>query len=217
MSEFDWRYWINDTDGTIFRGRPYQLSDYDHWHDGETATCYVGFYTGIYRNKPHILSDSRWYEYAEDSERLMAAHKAALDYPQPGDGGSTSPDQSPITRWWGDDPVTRAARRMGLAGVVTVNPWGDEYTIGYWAKDGATPEELDEARRDTRNAVEAYMTGDVWRIECEEYNRETGEWEMSDDMCEEWIGADIEAEFEREFPLSEFPSETLIADQPVSE
>jgi hypothetical protein len=211
MSEYNWRYDVT-ADGTIFRGRPYTMSEYDHWNDGEVSSCYVGFYTGNWRDQPQILNDSRWNEHAEDSERLMAAHKAALNYPQPGD--RVGSDQSPITRWWGNDPVTRAARRVGLAGVVTVHPWpGDEYVIGYWAKDGATAEELDDARRETRDAVESYMTGDVWRIEVEEYDRTTDEWTQVDDCCDEWIGSQIEAEFESEFGLTEFPAELLIEDR----
>jgi hypothetical protein len=213
MSDYEgkWRYDVM-SDGTIFRGKPYQLSEYDHWHDGETATCYVGFYTGNYRDKAHILSDSRWYEYAEDSERLLAAHKAALDYPQPGD--RVGSEQSAITRWWGSDPVTRAARRVGLSGVVHVQPWpGDEYVIGYWSRDDATDEQRAEDARNTANAVEAYMTGDVWRIEVEEYNRHTDQWEHADDVCEEWNCDEFDEAYLKESPLYEFPAELLIEDR----
>jgi hypothetical protein len=211
MSRTEWRYDVTP-DGTIFRGRGYELSDYDHWHDGETSSCYVGFYTGNYNNRPHILNDSKWNEHAEDSERLLEAYKAALNYPQPGDRAGSV--QSPITRWWGNDPVTRAARRVGLAGVVRVSPYpGDEYMIGYWSREGATDEARAADARATANAVEAYMIGDVWRIECEEYNTFTQKWEHADDVCEEWIGDDFDEAFAKEFPLTEFPAELLVEDR----
>lgn len=66
-----------------------------------------------------------------------------------------------------------------------------------------------------RDEIEAVYHGDIYRIECEEFQPGFGvgggDWTPSDEYPEEFYGEDkAEAEFARIFALTEFPADMLV-------
>lgn len=183
-----WRFDV-DSNGTIIRGRAYQLpSEWisDAWScywDGDWA---VGFYEEYARGR-RPLNDS------DECERAISAYQSAHNY--------------------GGDPHAALDR---LAERLTGNPEAQFICVGLdrgmdfyvlsWSGD---PDNV------WRDEIEAVNDGDIWRIEVEEYQPGMGPdgsgWVPCDEYPEEFYGeARAMTEFEKVFPLAEFPAERVL-------
>ena len=182
-----WRFHVNEHDGTITRGRKYQLPDDggDQWNWYWEGDMMVAFYDEGYPGIRGVHGD-------EDTHRAIMAYKNATNY-----------DSDP------DAALKRLAVRLtGNADadfiVVGLDRGTDLYALSW---DGDPDHEW-------RDEIEALWNGDVWRIEVEEnvcLLPGEYEWHPADDIYDEWYGEDkAQAAFEREFPLAEFPAERLI-------
>lgn len=195
MSEY--RFYVG-ANGTIQRGRAYRLPEgfdvWEHYWDGDHADALL---VDGWRERPIILCQT-----ANDyAGRLFEAIKRGM-----------TPDQCerwvrmfvPVECYREDCEHGHTARLLQ----VSVARGDDVWQVIDWP---ATDEDVAEVR----DSIEAHYTGDIWRIEVQEYQPDEEfqlddeHWTYTDDVCEEWIGTQIEAAFEREFPLAEFPAERL--------
>jgi hypothetical protein len=185
-----WQFHVS-ADGTITRGRKYQLPDDggDSWRwywDGDQM---VAFIDGYCRDGTYAVTQN------EDTDRALVVYRVEKAGERGAEGG-----------------LKRLAVRItGQADAdficVGLDRGTDLYALSW---DGDTDHEW-------RDEIEAVYNGDVWRIETERFEpryTEYGDeacWVPDDDICGEWYGEDkAEAAFVREFPLDEFPAELLI-------
>lgn len=184
----EWRFDVNPHDGTISRGRMYQLPEstesWQFYWDGSTI---AGFYDEGFRGKRIMDTDA-----TEDSERALAAYVTAANY-----GRDPHEALDAVAERISGDPDS-CFISVGL------NRGCDLY-VHSWNGD---------PNNEWRDEIEAVYNGDVWRVEVEEYDEGwPGNWRPADEMCEEWYGEDkARAGWEKAFPLAEFPAERVIGE-----
>jgi hypothetical protein len=192
MSEY--RYTVDEHDGTITRGRVYCLRDLgydmsDNWQsywDGDSIVAFTVYWRGY----PELngLGGAN-----TDNERAMEAWRKAREY---------GADES--------DALNRLARRItgnwdSTFIKVSLERDYDLYALS-WAGD---PD------NEWRDEIEAVNYGEIYRMETAAYNEAYPDnWEPQDDWCEEWYGeAKADEALERAFGLTEFPAELLIEER----
>lgn len=185
----EWRYDTTiDANGhvTITRGRAYQLpSDWTgdawshYWDGGGMCAFYDEGFRGL-----RIVDGAD----EGESEQALAAYRA---------------DREDVTGALDTLAQTMTGQEDARFIPVNIDRGVTLYALSYDGDPDGT----------WRDEIEAVACGDIWRIECEEY-RDYGlpdtenNWLPSDEYPEEFYGEDkARAEFERIFPLPEFPAD----------
>lgn len=183
----DYRFSVSEHDGTITRARLYRLGDEggDSWRWYWEGDGQVAFIDGDRRDGVYALTDN------EDTERAIAAFKAERDYDQSG-----ALDRVAVR-------ITEQSNARFIC--VGLDRGTDLYALAW----GGDP------NGEWRDEIEAVNWGDIYRIECEEFQPgfgvAGGDWVPADEYPEEFYGEDkAMAEFARIFPLTEFPADLLV-------
>jgi hypothetical protein len=197
----EWRFFVNEVTGDILRARLYQTpEDPDAWSfywDGDAG---VAFYDEGYRGlRPRAGME-------HEVARAMYAHDAVK-----GDqaGSATASTGHPLWRQY--DALDRVAVRItGNLDARFISVPLDRGMVLYALAWDGDPDNT------WRNEIEAVWSGDIWRIEVEQYipslGFDGGDWLPTEDFGEEWYGEDVaRAAYERNWPLAEFPAERTIS------
>lgn len=196
----EYRYTVDDHDGTITRGRVYCLRDTgcdtsDTWQWYWDGDGIVAFTEGWHVGRPEYHDQTGG---GDDTDRVIEAIKAHREY------GDDEPFIDMLNR-----PGGLAFRLTGNWGArfITVN-LDRAYDLYALSWDGDPDHEW-------RDEIEALHAGEIYRMETAAFNPAWPDnWEPQDDWCEEWYGQDkADAALERAFPLSEFPAELLVEDR----
>ena len=177
-----WRFWVNDNDGTIMRGRLYQLPDDDgdqwRWYwDGDGM---VAFIDGGYRDGTYAVTEN------DDTERAITAYRYS---------GSDALDK--LAPRLADNPEARFIK-------VSLDRGSDLYALA-WGGDpeGEWRDEIEAVYHGDVWRIEVEENVSLLPGEYE--------WHPADDVPEEAYGEDkAQAWFEKEFPLAEFPAHLLV-------
>ena len=193
MSEY--RFYVNDDDGTIFRGRAYRVDDPDVWSYYWDGFGPAAFYDEGFRGLR--LEDGTD---KDAGERVINAWHNAKGEDR---GAALKRVAERVSAEWGNPHPDRAD-------FIEVSlDWGMSLFVLVF---DATDEDWVRAYR---REIEAVWHGDIYRIEVEEYVRGGGlvadQWLPADDICAEFYGEEQrDAGFENAFPLTEFPAELTI-------
>lgn len=185
----DWHYDLSK-DGTVTRGRAYNIGDSDSWRNYWDGDGMVGFTVHYRPGGPDIemLAED------DDNHRAVAAWRAERNGERNSEGS-----------------LDRLAPRLTDSEdstfiCVSLEPALDFYVLA-WGGDA------DGAWRDE---IENVWHGEVYRFEVQEYvllaTKGWECWSPADDPCVESYGEDAAmVELRKMFPLNYFPAEVLVS------
>lgn len=181
------RYRFMIHDGAVYRSRIWQTDDAsDEWQHYWDGGEHVAFYDEYARGQ-HI---PEWAEPIE-SGRALTAHLSE----KRGERGSEGALDRLAERLTGQPESRFIMVGMDRGRDLFVLAWGGD------------------RNNEWRDEIEALNNGDVWYMEVQSFDPETGEWEDEDMPCENWFGEDKATQaWENEYPLAEFPAEHVLTE-----
>ena len=179
----EWRFFVNENDGTIYRGRLYRLPDDsgDTWRDYWDGDLMVAFIDGGYRDGTYAVTEN------DGTEQAITAY-----------------------RWSGEEALQRLAPRLAdNPDAVFIHVGLDRGMDCYalcWSGENAAEwcDEIEAVWHGDiwRIETEEYAPG---------MGVDGSDWVPSDDVPDEAYGEDKAAAwFAKEFPLDAFPAERLV-------
>lgn len=192
----EWRFSVNEHDGTITRGRAYRLPEdwtTDAWSNYWDGDGQIAFTVDYHYGGRHVILVTEGNDMNDLGERLIEGRNRMLDR-----GG------------WPDSYLDRAAR------LITGEPESRFIHVGLDRGTDLYALSWDGDSDNTwRDEIEAVWNCDIWRIECEEYAPGMGtggsDWTPADEYPEEFYGEDkARAGWEKAFDLAEFPTENTV-------